>query len=127
SDVVNVEAEKAKNVVETGKRQLAPELTAAVAAEDSGDYAKAKSEYEAQGRIGDFATWTDVTSGIAFNAAMDDASKLTGPRERFAAIEAARTTIGDMPERRKARTEAIAKVRAAAVREWLVEAEKTEA
>jgi tetratricopeptide (TPR) repeat protein len=126
SDVKNVEAEKAKIREETHKRQLEPELDAAKKAEDAGDFANAKSEYDAQGKIGDFATLPEITSGVAFNEAMDAASKIVAPRDRFAALGAVKDTIGDAPERRRLRVKAIAKARDAAVGAWLAEAYEME-
>jgi len=129
TDVVNTEVVAAnKNAgVETGKRQLDPELGDALKSEDASQFASAKTAYEGQAKIEDFASRPEIVSGIAYNAAMDGATRLATPRERIAALDAARATIGDAPERRRARDKAIAKARDAAVVEWLAEAEKMEA
>jgi tetratricopeptide (TPR) repeat protein len=127
SDVKNEAEEKAKVREETHKRQQKPDLKDAVLAEDSGDYAKARSAYDAQGKIEDFASWPEVVSGVAFNDAMDAASKLATPPEKIEALDAARSTIGDASERRRARGIAIKKARAAAIAEWRAQAELLEA
>jgi tetratricopeptide (TPR) repeat protein len=127
---VEVAAVKAANEsagVEKDKRQLEPEVKPAFAAEDAGDHAAARTLFEAQRAIGDFRDRAELVAGSEFNGAMDAVRAKTAPKDRIAALDAAARFLGDAPERRRLRAEAIAGRRNDAVLEWVAAAEREEA
>jgi tetratricopeptide (TPR) repeat protein len=111
---------------ERGKHQLEPDVGAAVAAEDAGDYANAKAAYEGEQAKG-FADRPELVSGAQFADAMAAAMSKTAPPERIDALAAASQYAGDAPERRRLREQTIARARDAALGEWIAIAEKLEA
>ncbi len=127
TDVENkavVDANKSAGV-EIDKRQLEPILDVAVAAEDRGEYAAAKTAYE--GEIAKGFEQPELEAGVKFADSMTAALAKATPKERIAALDVARTFVGDAPERRHQREVTIAAASAASVNEWLKIAEQEEA
>jgi tetratricopeptide (TPR) repeat protein len=111
--------------VEVGARQLEPDVRAAVSAEDAGDWAAAKEAYEGERQKG-FEDRPALIAGSQYAEAMALAFSKQKPEERIDALAAAGLHLGDIPERRHAREQTIARARDAAVSDWIAIAEKLE-
>jgi tetratricopeptide (TPR) repeat protein len=112
-------------VKEKNERQLTPDLVAAEKFEDASDWTKAQAAYAEQERI--FPKRPELVEGVSFAGGMAQALGEAAPRERIVALAEAEKHLGQAPERRRLRGEAVTKARNEAVRQWLREAEKLEA